>query len=179
MTFKRELFQEDHSAIPQDDVFLFHENYQNQKGESEQFLRQILKEHFNLENFILERTKTGKPFIQGGPHFNLSHSHNKIVLAVSLNGSVGVDIEYIRPRPKFQKLMQRHFTKEEQEFVGDSLEKFYDLWTQKEALVKCLGKSILSTEFKHHGQINTSYHPIKAENFKGCVCFSHYTKDPI
>jgi len=112
----------------------------------------------------------GKPFLKDGPFFNIRNSYNKIVLAISFEGPVGVDIEFIKPRPKFKKVMKKFFTKEEQDHVGDSLEKFYDLWTQKEAFVKLIGGSILSKEFKHHATFDVIYRELELEGFKGYVC---------
>jgi 4'-phosphopantetheinyl transferase len=73
--------------------------------------------------------------------FNLSHSDQLALLAVSGTGSVGVDVEKIRERPAIDRIVQRHFSPKEREGwlmlgTSDRLTEFYRVWTRKEALLK-------------------------------------------
>ncbi len=37
--------------------------------------------------------KNGKPYIPGGPHFSISHTDNRVGIAVTESGPIGLDIE--------------------------------------------------------------------------------------
>ncbi|MCE3294305.1 MAG: cereulide biosynthesis operon crsT, crsX, grsA and grsB s [Crocinitomicaceae bacterium] len=84
----------------------------------------------------------GKPFIPGAPFFNLSHSGDYVVLAISEN-EVGVDIEFMG-EVAYDEL-SKFFTPAEQELIRSSVHpryEFYRIWTAKEALLKCTGKGL-------------------------------------
>jgi 4'-phosphopantetheinyl transferase len=80
--------------------------------------------------------------------FNLSHSGDQAVLAVTMGTGVGIDIEKIKPRKHIQDIAARFFTCDERKFLSageDDTEKtrrFYYLWTRKEAVVKAMGESL-------------------------------------
>jgi epoxyqueuosine reductase len=109
--------------------------------------------------------------------FNLSHSKNRVLIGVNLNGEIGVDIEKKRPVDAL-KIAKRFFhaseyeqlltlkiestkstkstksTETHQKPEGSLREKFeekleekleslfFKLWTEKEALIKCEGKTL-------------------------------------
>ncbi|WP_330984118.1 MULTISPECIES: 4'-phosphopantetheinyl transferase AcpT [Enterobacterales] len=78
--------------------------------------------------------------------FNLSHSGDNIALLLSDVGPVGCDIEAIRPRPHWQQLANATFTinehaELEKEAEERRLERFWRIWTRKEAMVKQRGGS--------------------------------------
>lgn len=83
-------------------------------------------------------TPLGKPYLSGGPHFNLSHSGRKVVLLVSTDVA-GVDIEQIAPYS--DAVAKRVFTPREQAWLKrqESDDAFYRLWTGKESIMKALG----------------------------------------
>lgn len=97
----------------------------------------------------LGRGEFGKPFLAGSAplEFNLSHSGEVRVLALSRCQPLGVDIETLRrPRPALE-LARRFFTPQE----ADALERldpaareraFLRLWSCKEAVVKAIGRGI-------------------------------------
>lgn len=93
----------------------------------------------------------GKPALVSGPDlgidFNVSHSGDAVVIAVSSAGPVGVDIEEIRPMPDRDDLAMRTFAPGEFRrlcAIGDSqrTEAFFACWTRKEAFVKALGEGL-------------------------------------
>lgn len=90
------------------------------------------------ENSLLYE-EHGKPYIEHGPSFNVSHSGEVAVLAVSEN-EIGVDIEKQRNIDK--DIVKRCFTVEEVEFMGDSPERFTRIWTLKEAISKFFGEGL-------------------------------------
>jgi len=85
-----------------------------------------------------ESGANGKPHLtaEGGVHFNLSHSGQYVVCAVS-DTDVGVDIESVSPIRA--AVMRRCFHEEEQQWIGDDASRFTRLWTMKEAYMKLLG----------------------------------------
>ena len=88
------------------------------------------------EDSIISYGKHHKPCLEHGPFFNISHSRRYSVIAVSEN-EVGIDIE-MHEGPN-EKLMERCFTEDEQEFAKKSEENFLRIWTAKEAVLKFLG----------------------------------------
>lgn len=86
----------------------------------------------------IRRTRLGKPFLPGGPCFNLSHSGNRVVLAVD-ETDLGVDIEQIISWPP--AVARKVFRAEEQNWLWQqgTDAAFYRLWTGKEAVMKALG----------------------------------------
>ena len=83
----------------------------------------------------------GKPYIEGGPYFSISHCKEGIAVAID-DQPIGIDIEAIRPVK--EDLIERVMNEEER--VGMDDRKFTRLWTQKEAVVKAQGVGIRSFE---------------------------------
>ncbi len=87
----------------------------------------------------------GKPVLPADcPHFNLSHSDDLALLAVSASGPVGIDLEQIRPDLEWMPLARRYFHLDEwQALTGlppnQQREAFFAVWVRKEAWLKALG----------------------------------------
>lgn len=92
----------------------------------------------------------GKPVLVGsgadaGIQFNLSHSHELALLAVTTGRAVGVDLERLRPMPRATQLAERYFAALERvdlaRVAGTAEEAatFFNCWTRKEAFVKAQG----------------------------------------
>lgn len=112
-------------------------------------IRTIASKKLN-QNSRLINFKTGingKPFIenQADFHFNLSHSGDWVVCAVSLR-PVGIDVEKIKDIDF--AIADRFFTGEEAEDLfskeGDEEKKeyFFNLWTLKESYIKADGRGL-------------------------------------
>ncbi len=98
----------------------------------------------------LARTEKGKPFVTNAKAFySVSHSGNRVICAVS-DKEIGVDIEKVRP-------MDLHITRisctdSDREFVfsdGDEnaqIERFFRVWTAKEAYFKFIGTGLESLQ---------------------------------
>ena len=91
----------------------------------------------------------GKPRLVGADadiHFNLSHSGNRFLIAVSRSGPIGVDIERIASEPPYE-IETSTFTQFEQSRL-DGLPPqsrklaFYDFWARKEAVIKGVGRGL-------------------------------------
>ncbi len=79
------------------------------------------------------------------PHFSLSHSADRVVLALCEAGEIGCDVEVIRPRPSWPILAQALFSAEENRWLGEHenpLEGFWTLWSLREAWLKQQGGSV-------------------------------------
>jgi 4'-phosphopantetheinyl transferase len=94
----------------------------------------------------LEVTRDGKPFIPGGPEFNISHSGEMVVLAVIRSGAVGIDIEEIRAVniEEFSRYLPEVANLHEKYDADQVNNLFFDCWTQKEAVLKGYGKGLLA-----------------------------------
>ena len=88
------------------------------------------------EDSMLSYGEHGKPFLEQGPFFSVSHSRQFSVLAVSKN-EIGIDIE-MHQSPG-ERLIDRCFSEEEAAFAKLSTENFLRIWTAKEAVLKLLG----------------------------------------
>ncbi len=84
----------------------------------------------------------GKPYIEGGPFFSISHCKEAIAVALD-DQPIGIDIEAIRNVD--QDLILRTMNEEEQKQIHSNRD-FTRLWTQKEAIVKAQGVGIVSFE---------------------------------
>jgi 4'-phosphopantetheinyl transferase len=97
----------------------------------------------------------GKPrlaeaFATGGLEFNLAHSHELALVALTKGRAVGVDVEAIRPMRDAERIIRRFFSPREQaEFLAlpeaERLAAFFRGWTRKEAFLKATGTG-LATE---------------------------------
>jgi 4'-phosphopantetheinyl transferase len=94
----------------------------------------------------LDATPDGKPFIPGGPEFNISHSEGMVVLAVVQMGAVGVDIEKIRSVniDDFSRYVPEIAGLPDKYDAARVNELFFDCWTRKEAVLKGQGKGLLA-----------------------------------
>ena len=91
-----------------------------------------------LGDVEIKENKNGKPYIDGGPFFNVSHSGEYSVLAVHPSKEVGVDIERIDP----SKLNAIKFTLSEKEKKESKPDILFRMWSNKESLIKCIGSSM-------------------------------------
>lgn len=87
----------------------------------------------------------GKPALQDGPEFSLSHSGERVLCALS-DEAVGADLQQLRPcNPA---LARRFFSKAEAAWLEEQRERdlaFSLLWSLKESYVKFLGSGIAET----------------------------------
>ena len=87
----------------------------------------------------------GKPYLPGGLSFNVSHSADALVVAVTEQGRVGVDVERVRPVRRMDRVAARRFAPTEQAWMAATVDgppndhAFFRIWTRKEAFAKALG----------------------------------------
>ena len=91
-------------------------------------------------NTEIFKNEFGKPIAENGVCFNLSHSGDWVLLAVH-SADVGCDIEKLR-YTRYERMGKIVFTDRELaqiHFAFDKMNAFYQIWTKKEALLKCMG----------------------------------------
>jgi 4'-phosphopantetheinyl transferase len=94
----------------------------------------------------------GKPRLAGVDEwleFNLSHTEDLALCAITRGKAVGIDIERLRPMDDAGQIMSRFFTSREQaEFFNHPQQEqpaaFFRAWTRKEALLKATGDGLAS-----------------------------------
>ncbi len=110
-------------------------------------LRAVLCDRLKVKNDQLHfsATEKGKPYLtdRTDVHFSISHTDGLVAVAVS-DREVGIDAETVKPADP--KLCQRFFSTAEQDFVTPEtegwLERFYLVWTRKEAYLKYTGEGL-------------------------------------
>ena len=97
----------------------------------------------------------GKPYLEGGPYFSISHCKAGIAVAID-DAPIGIDIETIRHAN--EDLVERTMNEKERLGIRElGMREFTRLWTQKEAIVKAEGTGIYSFEQLQH-VLSTSRH---------------------
>ena len=94
-----------------------------------------------LSDAKIYENEYGKPVADNGKFFNISHS-GEFVLFVLSDYEVGCDIEKIR-EVETLKMGKFVFSEDEMceiETASDKTDKFFDFWTKKESLLKCMGE---------------------------------------
>ncbi len=119
-------------------------------------LREILGSYLGKgpETIDFNYGPQGKPYLKGPErqsdgslYFNVSHSSGWAIYALGL-GEVGVDLEFVRPIPEMQALVDQYFSAAERSAFSSippdlKLKAFFGCWTRKEAYVKACGGGLL------------------------------------
>lgn len=92
----------------------------------------LMKKH--LPNGRIIENENGKPYLEGGPFFNISHSGEYIVFASHQTREVGIDIEQVR-EDKVDAI--KYVLTNEEKDLTDPF-KLFQIWSNKESLIKCL-----------------------------------------
>ena len=90
----------------------------------------------------IQYEKSGKPFLES-VFFNISHSSDRVVCAISDKGRIGIDIE--KEQEVELDLFESWFTPVEWKAIKESrfpLRQFYRYWTKKESIIKALGLTL-------------------------------------
>jgi 4'-phosphopantetheinyl transferase len=114
---------------------------------AKQFLQQIIEEKGFTFNKEIGYTLEGKPFFKYNPKQEFSISHTKQYIAIALhNKPIGIDIEQVR---QYKASIAQRFLHPKEAIYLASLSNanlqnraFTQLWTLKEAYVKCTGEGI-------------------------------------
>ncbi len=125
-------------------------------------LRKILACYLGLHPSEIEfsYSRYGKPFIDRSPvRFNLSHSRDIALIAVTMRQEIGVDIEFVDPGFDFLSVASFVFSDAELDQLklistdAEQLKYFYTGWTRKEAVLKAIGQGF-STPLEQQREIS-------------------------
>lgn len=144
---------EDFLSIPEtDQARRFHfERDRRRYIVSHAALRLILSRYVNIAPQDIDYlfSRHGKPSLlaQDGVCFNLAHSHEMALIAVTALGEIGVDIEHIRPVDDIESIARHSFSDSEfnrwQSLPGAKrLHAFFHYWCRKEAFIKALDEGL-------------------------------------
>jgi 4'-phosphopantetheinyl transferase len=102
--------------------------------------------HRPPEQVAMRREARGKPYVEGAPEFNLSHTCGRTIAAFSLE-AIGIDVESAGRAVHASELARRFFFQEEAARIMsvDEAERkltFLRYWVCKEAMVKLSGDGI-------------------------------------
>jgi 4'-phosphopantetheinyl transferase len=92
----------------------------------------------------------GKPSLSDTPpqlHFNLAHSQDHVLYAVSKDRELGVDLELVRELPDAEAIAAQFFANDECTELfslprGQRTQAFFNCWTRKEAYLKATGSGL-------------------------------------
>ena len=108
------------------------------------FSHEVSKKEKTVSSYLIKKyvgdyqiNQFGKP-ISKDIHFNISHSKGFVVFVMD-NYPIGIDIELIRDYKK--ELKEFVTSKEEKEYIKTNIN-FFEIWTNKESLLKCVGTGI-------------------------------------
>jgi 4'-phosphopantetheinyl transferase len=115
-------------------------------------LRTILARYLGIKPRLIAFRigSMGKPVLDtpsASLHFNVSHSHELVLVAITRRGEVGIDVERVRPFANSLDLAERYFSPGECQTLNTlaperRTEAFFHAWTRKEACLKALGAGI-------------------------------------
>ncbi len=113
-------------------------------------LRWILAAYLRLNplDFRFLLGPRGKPRLESGRlTFNLTHSHEVALIAVTQSREVGVDVEWVSQDFAFDEVAERFFTPSEVAALAAlprqlQRQAFYKCWTSKEAYLKAKGTGL-------------------------------------
>ncbi len=123
---------------------------------ADMILRKVLSEKTGTapEKLVFGLESKGKPYLENAEYkFSVSHSGKYVAVAVNKSCDIGIDVEMIRP---VRSAVARHIlTRKDIEYVFNDdkipdgiinsrevLERFFKVWTYKEAFVKLTGEGI-------------------------------------
>lgn len=138
---------------------------------TEILVRSILEEE-GLEDTTILRTSEGKPYLaSGGRCFSVSHC-GSVFACVTSEENVGLDIQFNRSIDT-DRIAARYFTEEEQEYINNTEDGFFRIWTRKEAMAKYTGiglGAVLSGQSVLNEEDWVFTDLVLGDGLYGCVC---------
>lgn len=142
------------------------------------FLYELLAHKYALDDFTLFFSKYKKPYLKAGNniHFSFSYARNYILVGISIDKMVGVDIEYMNPAINIQELASLIMCPAELHQLNlyndnTSIQHvyFFNLFSAKESIIKAFGTGleydvktlhILNNTIYTHDNVKYTYHDL-------------------
>ncbi len=160
------------------------------------FIRDLLSRYVDKPStdWRFSKGEKGKPEIINPEipiRFNISHTKNLIICAITLEKDIGCDVENVNRRNDILAISDRFFSKSEVDSMfllpkSEQRDRFFDLWTLKESYIKAWGQglSIPLNEFSFHigknqnhlinTDIHLSFDNKRNDNPKHWACWLFY-----
>ncbi|MEM1244109.1 MAG: 4'-phosphopantetheinyl transferase superfamily protein [Pseudomonadota bacterium] len=132
------------------------------------------------KTITFEKGQHGKPYVAASQNhlslqFNITHTLGCILIAVTREDEVGVDVENMQRQLDFQGVAKHYYHADECEFVTQQQsqpqnEYFFYIWTRKEAFIKAIGYG-LRYELKKFSTVEDN---VKDEKFPHWYTRSFY-----
>ena len=116
------------------------------------FVRDLLSHYCNIkpENWQFFKGEYGKPEVLSAPipiRFNVSHTKNMIICAVTLEHDIGCDVEDTSKKLQVRDIAKRFFSKQETKALyslpeNEQNSRFFNYWTLKESYIKAWGQGL-------------------------------------
>lgn len=119
---------------------------------SHDLLIKAVESVYKLKSPLISKGVYGKPFFEDAeaPRFSISHSDSIWICAISKD-EVGCDVQVTTEAQRYVGIAKRFFHENELEELNRSRnqkEKFFEIWSKKEAAAKLYGHGI-SRDFKN------------------------------
>ena len=131
------------------------------------FLRALLGQYLNAppQSLVFGYGAYGKPTLALKPHgkpfhFNLTHTEDLVLIAVTGSAEIGIDAERIGPAPYANEVAARFFSPADLAWLrgGEErffTERFFQLWTRREASLKALGTGLFGLTPNDNGHLSS------------------------
>lgn len=144
---------------------------------SEFILLYYLHIHYGIHISKFSKNCMGKPYMASGEliKFNISHTQNIVSVAIS-EQNIGIDVETSLSATEKQiiQLIDFCFSEKEKLYVNFGElgyeQRFFEVWTRREAYFKCLGCGLLIKNNKKNISEDFYFIGIRYKNYTISVC---------
>jgi 4'-phosphopantetheinyl transferase len=185
-----DLLKQRYQSLLTDDETIKQQRYKFEKDKHDAlitraFIRDLLSYYAEVapSDWRFDKGEKDKPEIVNPPlplRFNLSHTKNLIICAVTLSDDIGCDVENTTRSNDVLAVADRYFSPSEtQELFSKPLEQqhqlFFDYWTLKESYIKAwgLGLAIPLRDFSFNVALHNDKH--RSSHFNDSI-ISHQMK---
>jgi 4'-phosphopantetheinyl transferase len=132
------------------------------------------------KNWRFDKNFYGKPYVTNPEickafRFNISHTTGLIVIAVSMQCDIGIDVECLNRKGNDLDIARYYFSKKEYEELNalpkhEKRDRFIQLWTLKEAYIKAKGIGLslaldsFSYRFQNDGKVTIEFDQAQSED---------------
>jgi 4'-phosphopantetheinyl transferase len=118
-------------------------------------LRSIIARYLRVDprELMFAYGTRGKPYLESPStgdqqlRFNISHSQGLALYGFAVGAEIGIDLEYVTPLAEMAAIADHFFSPREKRVLSEvpereATERFYEIWTKKEAYIKAIGKGL-------------------------------------